>query len=137
METFEAEYISLEGNKIFLRDKKARENISTLNGKVADIEKEINGISEMIDVINGEVIWLGLVQKLNYLLGTKEAIKEAIINKKVEVSDTDTFRSYADKINGININQGISTESSVQSPNVSYSILNQFLITESEVMKNA
>lgn len=80
---------------------------------------------------------MGLVQKLNYLLSTKEAIKEAIINKKVEVDDSDTFRSYADKINDININQGISTESSVQSPNVSYSIINQFLITESEVMKNA
>lgn len=80
---------------------------------------------------------MGLVQKLNYLLGTKEAIKEAIVNKKVEVSDTDTFRSYADKINDININQGMSTESSVQTPNVSYSIINQFLITESEGMKNA
>lgn len=80
---------------------------------------------------------MGLVQKLNYLLGTKEAIKEAIVNKKVEIGDSDTFRSYADKINDININQGISTESSVQSPNVSYSIINQFLITESEVMKNA
>lgn len=80
---------------------------------------------------------MGLVQKLNYLLDTKKAIKEAIINKKVEVSDTDTFRSYADKINDININQGISTESSVQTPNVSYSIINQFLITESEGMKNA
>ena len=44
---------------------------------------------------------MGLVQKLNYLLDTKEAIKEAIINKKVEVSDTDTFRSYAEKIGTI------------------------------------
>ena len=137
METFEAEYISLEGNKIFLRDKTARKNISTLNGKVTEIEKEINGVSEMVDVINGEVIWLGLMQKLNYLLDTKEAIKEAIVNKNVEVSDTDTFRSYADKIDSININQGIITESSVQSPDVSYSIINQFLNTESEVVKNA
>ena len=56
METFEAEYISLEGNKIFLRDKTARESISNLNVKVADIEKEINGVSEMADIINGEVI---------------------------------------------------------------------------------
>ena len=78
---------------------------------------------------------MGLVQKLNYLLGTKEAIKEAIINKNIEISGTDTFRSYADKINGIN--QSVSTESSVQTPNVSYSIINQFLITESEGMKNA
>ena len=80
---------------------------------------------------------MGLIQKLNYLLDTKEAIKEAIVNKKVEISDTDTFRSYADKINDININQVITTESSVQPPNVSYSIINQFLITESEVMKHA
>ena len=137
METFEAEYISLEGNKIFLKDKTARKDISALNAKVIEIEKEINGVSEMVDIINGEVIWLGLVQKLNYLLGTKEAIKEAIVNKKVEISDTDTFRSYADKINDININQGITTESSVQSPTVSYSIINQFLITESEGVKNA
>lgn len=80
---------------------------------------------------------MGLVQKLNYLLDTKKLIKQAIINKNVEVSDTDTFRSYADKIDSINSNQGIITESSVQSPNVSYSIINQFLITESEGMKNA
>lgn len=56
METFEAEYISLEGNKIFLRDKTARKYISVLNGKITEIEKEINGVSEMIDAINGEVI---------------------------------------------------------------------------------
>ena len=56
MGTFEAEYISLEGNKIFLRDKTARKNSSALNDKGTDIEKEINGVSEMIDVINGEVI---------------------------------------------------------------------------------
>lgn len=78
---------------------------------------------------------MGLVQKLNYLLDTKKLIKQAINNKNVEVKESDTFRSYADKINAIN--QGIITESSVQSPNVSYSVLNQFLITESEIMKSA
>lgn len=56
MDVFEAEYISLEGNKIFLKDKKARKDISTLNGKVVDIEKEINDVDLMIDKINGEVI---------------------------------------------------------------------------------
>ena len=137
MDTFEAEYISLEGNKIFLRDRIARENISILNGKVSDIEKEINGVAEIVDIINGEVIWLGLVQKLNYLLDTKKLIKQAIINKNVKVNDTDTFRSYAAKIDSINHNQAITTESSVQGSNVSYSVINQFLITESEVMKNA
>ena len=39
--------------------------------------------------------------KLDYLSETKQRIKKAIINKGVEVSDTDTFRSYADKINNI------------------------------------
>lgn len=76
---------------------------------------------------------MGLVQKLNYLLDTKNLIKQAIINKNVEVKETDTFRSYASKIG--NINQGIITESSVQLPNVSYSVLNQFLVTGSEVLK--
>lgn len=36
--------------------------------------------------------------KLEYLFITKEQIKQAIIAKGVEVSDSDTFRSYAEKI---------------------------------------
>ena len=40
-------------------------------------------------------------EKLNYLLETKEAIKGAIEAKGVEVVETDTFRSYADKIGEI------------------------------------
>lgn len=39
--------------------------------------------------------------KLIYLNGTKEAIKQAIIDKGVEVSSEDTFRSYATKIGEI------------------------------------
>ena len=39
--------------------------------------------------------------KLAYLEETKGLIKEAIIGKGVEVTDTDTFRSYADKIEAI------------------------------------
>lgn len=39
--------------------------------------------------------------KINYLNGTKAAIKEAIVNKGVSVSDSDTFRSYAEKIGDI------------------------------------
>ena len=39
--------------------------------------------------------------KLNRLIGTKQAIKEAIVSKGVGVSDQDTFRSYADKIKAI------------------------------------
>lgn len=39
--------------------------------------------------------------KLNKLLETKTAIKEAIKAKGVSVAETDTFRSYADKIESI------------------------------------
>lgn len=39
-----------------------------------------------------------IADKLTYLNATKAAIKAAIVNKGVSVSDTDTFRSYADKI---------------------------------------
>lgn len=42
-----------------------------------------------------------IADKLNYILETKESIKQAIIDKGVEVIDTDTFRSYADKIKSI------------------------------------
>lgn len=39
--------------------------------------------------------------KVEYLEGAKKAIKEAIVAKGVAVADTDTFRSYADKIDSI------------------------------------
>ena len=39
--------------------------------------------------------------KLEYLEDTKTAIKNAIVEKGVEVSDSDTFRSYAEKISTI------------------------------------
>ena len=42
-----------------------------------------------------------IADKLTYLSGTKDAIKQAIIGKGVEVTDTDTFRSYANKIEAI------------------------------------
>lgn len=50
-----------------------------------------------------------IAEKLAYLKQTKEDIKQALINKEVEVADTDTFRSYADKIN--NMKTGIDIES--------------------------
>lgn len=42
-----------------------------------------------------------VVEKFQYIEGTKQAIKKAIKNKGVDVSDTDTFRSYAEKIESI------------------------------------
>ena len=42
-----------------------------------------------------------IAEKLTYLNDTKTAIKNAVVAKGVSVSDTDTFRSYADKIGQI------------------------------------
>lgn len=42
-----------------------------------------------------------LIDKLEYLRVTKLAIKRAIRSKGIEVSDNDTFRSYANKIESI------------------------------------
>ena len=42
-----------------------------------------------------------ITDKLNKLAETKSAIKTAIVNKGVSISDTDTFASYANKISSI------------------------------------
>lgn len=44
--------------------------------------------------------------KLTYIEGTKDAIKQALIAKGVSVQDSDTFRSYADKIGSIETGGG-------------------------------
>lgn len=55
---------------------------------------------------------MATADKLSYLQGTKEAIKAAIINHGVSVADTDTFRSYADKIRAIT--SGSTSDSSLE-----------------------
>lgn len=49
---------------------------------------------------------MGIQEKLDYLEDTKQAIKQAIIDKGVEVSETDTFRSYANKVGEISSSGG-------------------------------
>ena len=49
---------------------------------------------------------MSTADKLNKLITTKSAIKEAIQNKGVTVTDADTFASYADKINSISSGGG-------------------------------
>lgn len=44
---------------------------------------------------------MSIENKLTYLDGTKDAIKQAIIGKGVSVTEADTFRSYATKIGEI------------------------------------
>lgn len=51
-----------------------------------------------------------LTDKLNYLNAIKGELKDAIVAKGVPVSDTDTFRSYADKISSIDTHESDLTE---------------------------
>ena len=55
---------------------------------------------------------MATADKLNKLLQTKQAIKQAIINKGGTVSDTDTFASYATKISELTTG-GTTTECSI------------------------
>ena len=73
---------------------------------------------------------MGTIQeKLAYLNDTKSLIRNAIIDKGVAVSTTDTFRSYAEKI-GL-IQSGGSSESggldlgAYIDPTIDYNIINQ------------
>lgn len=47
-----------------------------------------------------------IADKLNYLEETKQSIRAAIENKGVTISDIDSFRSYGDKINNIQVGEG-------------------------------
>ena len=51
-----------------------------------------------------------ITDKLNKLAETKSAIKTAIVNKGVSISDSDTFASYADKIASIEGGGTVATE---------------------------
>lgn len=53
---------------------------------------------------------MSITNKLEYLQETKNQIKNAITEKGVTISDTDTFRSYADKIASISTGTGTSSD---------------------------
>lgn len=63
--------------------------------------------------------------KLTYLEGTKSAIKDAIVAKGVAVSDSDTFRSYADKIGQISGGGGGKINLNVYGLTFAYSSMTQ------------
>lgn len=46
---------------------------------------------------------MSIKRKLKYLEETKHEIRKALISRKVDVDKDDTFRSYANKIRGINV----------------------------------
>lgn len=55
-----------------------------------------------------------LKDNLDYINETKKQIKQAIIDKGQTVEDSDTFRSYVDKIEAIETNSGIRIANSVE-----------------------
>ena len=65
-----------------------------------------------------------LQDNLDYLNETKDLIKQALIDKEQPVSDTDTFRSYADKIraieSGMDTSDATATPEDLISPKTAY-----------------
>lgn len=59
--------------------------------------------------------------KLEYLNQTKQDIKQAIINKGQNITEEDTFRSYVDKINDIQL--GVLSEAEAQSLNTNLDLI--------------
>lgn len=72
---------------------------------------------------------MAINEKLNYLIETKSAIKNALIAKGAEVSDTDTFRSYADKISLI---EGGSSKASNWAPEPDWWDIDTILAEDTE-----
>lgn len=71
---------------------------------------------------------MSIENKLTYLNGTKDAIKQAIIGKGVSVTEADTFRSYATKIE--EIQGGGSGDCPKNTLDLSDGVKNSFRVTE-------
>lgn len=71
---------------------------------------------------------MSITNKLTYLEDTKTQIKEAIKAKGVEVSDNDTFRSYASKIGDIQTGGSGSCVASVCFDDIGYTTTPQYMV---------
>ena len=65
-----------------------------------------------------------LLDNLNYLDETKKQIKQAIVDKGQPISDTDSFRSYVDKIEaietGVDTSDATATSDDIINPKTAY-----------------
>ena len=84
-----------------------------------------------------------LADKLSYVNETKQQIKSAIVNKGVAVADTDTFRSYANKIASIVVSKTqtknvtlTSASATTITPDSSYTGLDKVVVTPATQTKN-
>lgn len=64
-------------------------------------EIEVYDVDKALDEINGTIVVGSTEDRVEYLDETKTDIREAIINKGVDVGEDDPFRSYAEKIGEI------------------------------------
>lgn len=75
-----------------------------------------------------------IAEKLAYLLETKRLIKQAIQSKGITVTDNDTFRDYADKID--QIDSANVYEIYNGSYNITPKVTSQTLNTDQKVMSD-
>ena len=103
----EFDYEITKERKLLLRftAKNASDELITYNSEKPFVPAEIpdplaiyRELNALADEINGEKIGGDLKDKLLYLKQTKKLIRKAIEEIGVTVDDTDTFRSYSEKI---------------------------------------
>ena len=72
---------------------------------------------------------MATIDKLNYLNETKEQIKDALNDLGAEITDSDTFRSYVEKINDLAeeypTEEFVQNLQSIQMQNIQPQIINQ------------
>jgi hypothetical protein len=67
------------------------------------LKGQLETIAPVVDTINGEVVPASLADKLGYLQGTKEGIKDAMEGQGIEIPPAATFRDYAAFIEGLSV----------------------------------
>ena len=117
--------------------------IQSLTAQITDLQSQINSLHSNLDLINGEIV----ENKTEYLLETKNQIKNAIIDRGTPISSSDTFRDYATKIGQIStgdihtlllmhFDESISKDNSIYN-NIAYTYGNPTLSTAKKKFGNS